>query len=493
MENIGRNFVLIAISQVIIIISGFAINIFLTNYLGIELYGRYSLVITGILAIGLKLIAGGFPETMSKFVSEEKYDLESLISGILFYQMIEAILLTIILMAISPLLAISLNENNLLALILLASPIIIGQGLVSYFVCLYNGMRKFKIQSLIVILQAIFKIIFVIIGGYYWKIEGAIIGFLLSTLLVAFIFIFKARKHLGRKLSFKIPKEIFSYMFEITVFGLCIILFSSLDILSVRYLIKGQGSNLVGIYNAGATVSRLSLFLILSLSGVMFPTISNLIAKNDKENAKEQIGQMIKISSIFIIPIVLLLSSFSKNIIEILYKPEYIDSFEVNRYLVFAYSILGFFVVFSNIINAIGKVKITIIISVVTILLDVILLYFLVTYIGIIGATIATLIATTIGLIVLIIVTYKQIGINVKLITLFKINSVGIILFGVLNYILVYFFTLKFYFWIFVVIGEIIIYFILLGVLKEFNALSLMKSIILKLKEYFSKNANNNN
>ena len=308
--------------------------------------------------------------------------------------------------------------------------------------------------------------------------------------MVALIFVLVSKKYLGVKLYFKIPKEIFTYMFEITIFGLCMTLFSSLDIISVRYLIEGEGYDIVGIYNAGATISRLSLFIILSLSGVMFPTISNLMSKNDKEKAKKQIGHMIKIASIFILPIILLFSSLSKIIVEILYKPEYIDSFEVNRYLVFAYSILGFFIVFSNIINAIGKVKITIIISIIAIFLDVILLYFLVTYIGIIGATIATLISSSIGLITMIIVTHKKIGISIKLITLFKINSFGIILFGVLNYVLIYFFALKFYIWIFVVIGELIIYFLLLGILKEYNVLVFMKSILTKMKEYFPNKTN---
>ena len=62
MESIGKNFILISFSQIITVISGFVINIFLTRNLGTELYGQYSLVISGVLAIGLQMIASGFPE-----------------------------------------------------------------------------------------------------------------------------------------------------------------------------------------------------------------------------------------------------------------------------------------------------------------------------------------------------------------------------------------------------------------------------------------------
>ena len=482
-ESIGKNFILISFSQIITVISGFVINIFLTRNLGTELYGQYSLVISGVLAIGLQMIASGFPETMSKFIAEEKEDIVKLTSQILSYLIIESVILTIIFMALSPLIAFSLDENELLYLIIIASLIIIGQGLVSFFISLYNGLRKFKIQGIIVSLLAIVKLIFVIIGTLFWGVLGAIMGFLFSTLIISLIFIFVSRKYLDTKLNFSFSKKIFSYMMQITLFNLGIVLMTSIDIIMIRYLLNENGNDLVGIYNAGASISRLVYFLIISLSGVMFPTISNLIANDHFEEAKTQIGGMIKIASIFLIPFTLIVSSLSESIVQILYKTDYSGSAQINMILVFGYSLLGFFVIFSNIINATGNVKLPILISLIIIAIDAILLFVFITYVGVIGATIATLISTLIGFVIIIVYTVKRIGIKLKIASIIRINLSGIILFGGLNYI-IGIFDLQFYYWIPILFGEIVIYFLLLALFKDFNIIRASKIMYAK---YFRK------
>ena len=483
MEKLGKGFALLAFSQAITVIGGFAINIFLTRYLGTNLYGQYSLVIVGVMAIGLKMIASGFPETMSKYIAEDKEDTKQLSTLMFTYQIIESVILTLIFMALSPLIAFSLDENELLYLIIIASLIIIGQGLISFFVCLYNGLRKFKIQAIIVSLLAIVKIVFVIIGTLFWGVAGAIMGFLFSTLIISLIFIFVSRKYLDTKLNFSLSKKIFSYMVQITLFNLGIVLMTSIDIIFIRYLLSENGNDIVGIYNAGALISRMSFYLIISLSSVMFPTISNLIANDHFEEAKTQIGDMIKIASIFLIPLTFAVSSLSESIVQILFETDYSGSAQINMILVFGYSLLGFFVIFSNIINAIGNVKFPILISLIIIAIDAILLYIFITYVGLIGATIATLISSLIGFVIVVIYTVKKIGIKLNIVSIIRINLSGIILFGGLNYI-INIFDLRIYYWIPILFGEIVIYFLLLALFKDFNIITASKKMYVK---YFQK------
>lgn len=484
MEKTSINFTFLAASQMITVICGFAINIFLSRYLGLDLYGQYSLIIIGIMAIGLQIIATGFPETMSKFISEEKEEAINLTSQFLTFQIIESIIITIIFLAVSPLLSFIFDDIDVMYLVLLASFLIIGQGLVSFFVLLYNGLRKFVSQAIIVSLYAILKLGFVIIGAYFWSVPGAILGFIISTLLIAFIFVLISRKYLGTKLRFTISKKIITYVLQITLFYLGIALITSLDLIFIKFILSESGDDVVGIYNAGATISRLSYFLIMSFSGVMFPTISNLITNENHEQAKKEIGSMIKISSIFLIPFVFSISSASDKIISILYKPEFSESAVISRYLVFGYSILGFFVIFSNLINAIGDVKISIFISLGIIVVDIILLYIMITYIGLIGATIATIITSFIGLIIMIIFVIKKIGITINIVSIIRIIISGMLIFGVLNYIL-NIFDLQIYYWILIFLAEIVIYFVILAVFKDFNVFKLSKKII---KKYFIKN-----
>jgi len=73
----------------------------------------------------------------------------------LFYQIIESVLIVLIYIAISPLLSIIFTDNRLIKLVSLASLIVFSQGMISFLVGFYNGLRKFKIQSILVYLIAI--------------------------------------------------------------------------------------------------------------------------------------------------------------------------------------------------------------------------------------------------------------------------------------------------------------------------------------------------
>lgn len=480
LEKIGFNFSYIAFSQMIAIISGFTINIFLSRYLGAELYGEYSLIISGILAIGLTIVASGFPQTLSKYISEDKNEKELLITKIFSNQILETILLTVIFLALSPLISWTLQDKELLSYLLIASLIIIGHGIISFFIGLYNGLRKFKMQSIISSALSIVKIIMVISGGLIWGVGGAILGFLLSTLIVSLVLIIKSRKYFLQRLNLRINKEILIYTFKFTIFNLAITFITTLDLLIIRYLLFEQGNKIVGVYNAGATVSRPIFYIIIALSIVLFPTISFLIANDNKEQAKNLIGEMIKISSIFIIPLTFIISSLSKIVINILFGVEYIESAKINSILIFGYAALGFFVIFCNILNAIGSVNIPIIISSIAIIVDFLLIYFLVNHIGIIGASLATLITNLICLIIIIIITIRKIGIKTKLLSIVRINFFGITLFGLINFLLINLTEFHISYWILIILTEILIYFILLFLSRDFNLIKAFKILYQK-------------
>ncbi|MHA1221720.1 MAG: oligosaccharide flippase family protein [Candidatus Heimdallarchaeaceae archaeon] len=462
MGRISQGFLLIASSQILTVLGGFGINVFLSRFLGKELYGQYSLVITGILTIGLNLIASGIPQTLSKFVSEEKRDIKILSSKLLFYQFIESIFLVLIYCSLSPLFAFTLKEAILLQYIIIASLIIPMQGLVSFLIGLYNGLQNFKVQSLLVSLLSILKLVLVIVFSIFWGVKGAILGFLASTFLVSLTFLFLSREFYGRVNRLQIPKEIVQYILKITVFSIELSLLLSMDVIFLKYLLKENQNELIGIYNAGAVLSKSTYFVIISFSGVMFPIISNLIANKKNEEAKIKIGQMIKLSSFILIPMIMLLSSLSPLLVKFLYGIDYSNAAKVTPILAFGYSIIGFFVIFSNILNSIGQTFKVNILSLVIILLDMILLWVFIMNFSITGAAIATTISGVIGFILVFLVTFKKIGITVEIWSIIRINTLAILLFGVLNFILN-----KYIFNIFlfssVVIVEFIVYLVILS------------------------------
>jgi len=483
MAKIVQGFIFLATSQVLTIISGFITNIFLIRYLERELYGQYSYVVTGILAIGLSAIANGFPQTLSKNISENKVDVKSFATKLLCYQLIEALLLFILYVAISPLIASILNEKQLLVLIITASFIIPAHGIVSLIVGLFNGLRQFHIQSLIVSLLAISKTFFTIIFCLFLSVQGAIIGFLVSNFTIGVFSLIFARRYFGKIHDLKLSKEHFVYFFRINIFNFSLSLILALDLIFLRFFLPANQNDLIGLYNAGAVISKTAFFLIISFSGVMFPTIANLLSEDKRNEAKIEIGKMIKLSSIFLVPLILILSSLSSVIIQILFGIDYIQSNIISSILVFGYSILGFFVIFANILNGIGNVLTTNIISILTIISDAIFLFLFIREKKIVGAAIATTIASFIGFMLILIIIIKKVGVRINFISILRINFTGILIFGGLN-ILIKHFGFNIYLWIPILISEFIIYVLILVLFKDlrikelfYNMQDIMKTI----------------
>ncbi|MHA1230767.1 MAG: oligosaccharide flippase family protein [Candidatus Helarchaeota archaeon] len=479
MEELGKNFVFLASSQIITILGGFAINIFLARTLGKELYGLYSFVIVGVIVVGQNLVANGFSQTLSKNLSEERFNIKEITSIMLFYQIIESVVIVLIYIGVSPLLSIIFKDNRLIKLVSLASLIVFSQGMISFLVGFYNGLRKFKIQSILVSLIAIVKTVLIILLVVLLGIEGAIIGFFSSLLLISIVFFIQSRKYYTLKIKLVLPKDIWKYFIRITLFSIELSIFLSLDLNALKLFLANNQDAGVGIYNAGAVVAKTCYYIVIAFSGVMFPIIANLFSKNMIEDAKKQIGKMIKISSISLVPITLIIASFSTPIINLLYSSEYSSASTISAILAFGYSLIGYFFIFSNILNSIGEVRKTNIISVIIILMGFALQFFLIREFEIVGAAIATLITSFLGCTTIFILVIKKIGIIIEKKAIIRINLIGFFLFGITNFIIVRF------------IQNIIILFAILVIEGLFYLISLKLSgdlnIISLLKEGLSK------
>ena len=485
MEKIGTGFIYLVISQVFTVLGGLVINIFLSRFLGKELYGRYSFLIVGVMVIGYTIISNGFPQTLSRYISEEKYENEPFVTKILVVQLIESLIIMLIYLAISPLLVHIFKESELLILLFIAAITIPTQGLISFLVGLYNGLKRFKTQAIMVSLISLAKVICILILATFFEVLGAILGVLLATLIIALIYLFYSRKFYVKDFSFKITKDIWQYLFRITLFSLLLSLLLSLDINCLKFFLTSNQNAQLGVYNAGAVVARTGFFIIVAFSGVMFPTISKLLAKGKKNQAQVQIGEMLRISSIFLVPIVLILASMSPILVNLFFGSEYNLSAIITTILVFGYSLIGYFVIFSNILNSIGEVRITIMTSISIIGIDIGLLYFFIKYVGLAGAAIATTISSFIGVIFVVYFTIRKIGININLHSLIRINVIAITLFGVTNFILVLFLN-NIAIWVGVLIAEIVLYFVFLYIVRDFNVIAIFKEYREKLF-YFHK------
>jgi len=482
MDKIGLSFIYIATSQVITVLGGLTVNIFLSRYLGKEFYGQYSFIISGIIVLGLSLVSNGFPQTLSKYIAEEKMQIKPFASKILFFHAVESVIIMISYIVLSPVISFLTNEKILLKLIILAACIIPFQAIISFVIALNNGLRKFKEQAIIVSLLVLIKSLFVIFFAFFFSVEGAIFGFFLSMFIVAIALVVKSRSYYSFDRKFKLSKEIWTYFYRITFFSIEISLLLSIDLILLKFLLGKNQNAQLGIYNAGAVIAKTCYFLIVSFSSIMFPIISHLMSNNKKEEARRQIGAMIRLSSILIIPVSLIISSLSPVFINLFFKIEYSYAHIVTSILAIGYSLLGFFFIFMNILNSIGDVLRTNLLSSGVILVDILLLNILIKHYGIVGASIATAFASFIGCLLSIFLIKKKIGISVDLFSLIRINFVNIILFFLVNFLIDFFTRVNLIGWAAILFIEFIIYFLILKLTNDFDVLKTFNEYLIKLK-----------
>ena len=348
-----------------------------------------------------------------------------------------------------------------------------------------NKTKSVAIWSLVKLLTGVvFSLLFVVIlkFGALGRIYGMIAGNLL-LFLVAFFYIVRfvgfnfSKKRLLNSLCLGLPLvfSVFSYVI--------------LDI-SDRYMIeKIIGLSELGIYDIGYTISSAPLIIIVGFNAVWQPIFYENMNDGDYNNIS-------RLTNYFILGFALISGAviiFSNEIFNILINREYINAIEIIPWVVCGIFLLGS----SNFLNSIlgyNKKFLEIgLISLAAAILNVILNYFLIKQLGIIGAAISTCISYFVYFLFLFIRTKKSVK---RIYNLKKLLAPNIFL---LLIVIIFIMINMFYkdFNVFSLIGKIfIILFLLIAIFySNYFSVSEKKNITdyIKKKVRLISYKNNNN
>ncbi len=380
-------------AQLVFLLSGYGINIFLARAFGPADYGLYSIVISLITLLSLVLISGTH-SAVSKFVSQHKEKAESIKRAALKLNSVIAAIAFFAYFFAADLIASLLNDSSLTPFIRFSSIIIPGYFLYPVFLGYFNGLKKYKMQSLITIVYSLAKffliISFVLIG---FSVFGAIGGFALASIAALLFGLFfssfnKASEHFSckRLLYLAVPITFFAFALEFSL---------SLGLLAVKSLLGGN--DLAGYYNAALQISRLPYYFSVSLGAAFFPLASSSFSEKNKTEFRYHFKKTLKYFAIFAVPCALLVSLFSKPIVEMLFGAEFVSSAQVLSILGIASIFVCLFYILCIALIAIEKQKQAMFISLAVLVIAFILNAFLVPILSLEGAAIATLIAFIIG------------------------------------------------------------------------------------------------
>ena len=424
----GKGTIYLMVTNVIFLISGYAIHFGLGRYLGPELYGTFGVIIA-LLTISETLLLRGMREAVTKFTSEDEKSASSIKNKALEIQTVFSLLVFIFLISLAPLIADKLNDQSLVDYIRLLAFIIPVMGLYSVYAGHLTGIRAFGKQAktgVVYSLTKVFAVFALVFIGL--KINGAILGYLIAALIGMLVAKHYCVFKTVTKNDFRTSKLI-KFAVPLIIYSIGFVLLMNIDLLFVKAMLVDNAKT--GFYTSATTLARTPYFIFIALSATLLPSISKSTANNDFKLTNKYINQSLRYLLLLLIPGAFLVSATSKNLISLVYTAKYINAAPSLSILIFGLTFLSVFVILTTIITASGKPKVSMIVALMLVPIDIVLNLTLIPIYELKGAALATTITAFIGLVIAASYVFKGFGALVSPISFVRISVASLIIYFV--------------------------------------------------------------
>ena len=437
-------------------ISGYGINVWLGRVLGPASYGVYGIVISLMATINL-IQTVGLPHAISKYVSEDDERSDAILKSGLVLQIFSTIVICILYFVFAYPASVLLNDVSLSKYIRLSAFIFPAYGIYALYSGFYNGMRNFKKQALVNIIYSVVKAILIVALAYYFHLTGVIVGFIIAPIVTLFTGLY-----LPKNFNVRFPyKKLI--LFSLPLIGLAFFsnLQQTIDLFFIKSLLNSDISS--GFYTANQNIARIQYLVFGALATVLFPIISKNQSDKETDKSKLLISQTFKILLILLSIGTLILSTTSKQILELLYSKSYVSAYESLSILIIGFAFLSVFAVFANILSAMGNPAKALYLSILGVVLSSVLCFSLIPVFGINGAAISTTISSAVLMLSSIYFVFKEFKISVPIYSVSKISIAALLTYAVSVFIhfpvlltpLFYIILFSIYFLILVIFKEI--------------------------------------
>src|SRR6266403_3905308 len=376
----------ITIATFVFMISGYLINIFLARYLGPASYGIYGIIITLMGVVNL-MQTSGLPQAVSKFVAEVEVKADSILRSGLILQIASTLIASLVLLLLALPFANLLKDNTLVPYLQLSAAVVPLYGIYSLYLNYYNGLHYFKTQAMMNILYAVAKFVAVLIFVYFFKVYGAVLGFIIAPIF-ALLFWF----HFPRKSNYHFPyKKLFFFSIPLIGFAIASNLLQSIDLFFIKALMHADTNT--GLYTANQNIAEIPFYGIAALASVLFPSISKHVSNNRHDEAKNLIQKSLRFCLLLLTPAVLLISATSLPILSFLFSSEYHPGAQSLSILVIGSGFFTLFIILATIISSAGSPMKSAILAGIGIIITSLLCATLIPTLGLNGAAMATTIA----------------------------------------------------------------------------------------------------
>ncbi len=339
----------------------------------------------------------GIPSATTKYVAEFKDDNTRL------YQVVSAsFILSIILGTLTAvalfILADRITEifnmpllTPLLKFFILSIPF---NYIVGSVIATLNGLRNMKLVSLLNVTSQSLNFVFVIIPiilGY--GLNGAIIGFIISTIIYTLVAMFFFRRIVAELtlIKFKETSKILLFFGTQTVLSSIVgIILYRIDILMIAYFLTPTD---VGIYSVAIAIARMIWIIPQSINAVSFPTFSHYWGTSEHNMAIKLFDKALKYSLFMLAVIGFLLAIFGKDAILLLYGNMFLPAVLPLQILLIGAVVRGTIISIGSIWLSVGRPDMGYKLPLITVGPNILMNYILIPTYGIVGAAIATMLS----------------------------------------------------------------------------------------------------
>jgi O-antigen/teichoic acid export membrane protein len=394
------------IARLIFVASAYALHVFSAYYFNDPVvYGNLAVALN-ISAIGLVFIQFGFPQSISKFISDNKKESYDIFLAGKHAYMIFGLVVFIIYLSLTPFWMFVMKDNSLLTSILISSFLIPIFTFNNSFMSYLNGCQRFKEQSFFVglypVTRILFAFLFILLG---FQIRGVFIGFVIAGLINAYFLYNKINKKAIKKRTYS-SRPITTFAVPVICMSIGIALYMNIDMIIVKHFF--HKNDVVGFYAASSTISKIPYYIYFAYSMTIIPIISRFIKESKYDQTIITIKKCLYSLCSFIVLSSLFVSIFADDILRFVYPNGYSSLSTVMAILFLSMGILSFFQTLSSIYISIGKVRLAAAIIYVILSLQVIMSFFSIPHYGVIGMAYSSIIPVSFGSFVLMILLIRS-------------------------------------------------------------------------------------
>ena len=399
-------------------ISGLLLSIYLARTLRPEQFGIYSLALSvGMISVALSNM--GIDGAVVRYTSyfHGKGNLKALRGHFRYFLRIKSVLaltISLILIFLSKELALFFNNEMLTLPFVFAGLSVLFASLMNTFNSFFAGLQDFKYVFIKQVTYESGRWVFIVPLSYLFLATGAMAGiasaYLLTFIALVFIALYRFREFLIGEAEER-GERVTAFMGYMTIAGISGIVFTYVDSIMIGYFID---TTHVGFYRVGYTIV-FAVIGLLTMANVLFPVFTQL----EGEDLLNAIRRLLRYTSAIAFPSAFALAFLSGNIIRVIYRADFAPA-SVPMAILSLILIPASFNFLSGVFNAKEVPQYTALVVTLSMILNVILNYFLIQIAGIAGAAIATSISRTFAIILTIYLLYRVLKLKIPVLTILK-------------------------------------------------------------------------